>query len=468
MWFAVPVAFALYFFRLSGAGLLGPDEPRYAAIGREMARSGDLVTPRLWGQPWFEKPALLYWMSAAGYRLGLGPETGTRLPVALLSVAFLVFFWWILNREFGCRAAWLATLILGTSAAWIGFSQVGVTDLPLTATFSAAMLLSLPWIARREQRMLPVASAMLGFAVLAKGLVPLVLAAPVLLAWRNFRDLLRLRAILPFLIVALPWYLVCYAQNGWPFIDEFFVKHHFSRFASTELQHVQPPWFYLPVLAALLLPWTPLLPLLFRRENLADPRLRFLSAWVLFGLLFFSAATNKLPGYLLPLFPALAALAGVALDRVREARPWLAACALLLLAYVIAGPMLAPAVSNGLSQAPLPAFHWTWILPLAVAAAAVALDTRGRRLAAVFGIAAATAAGVAWLKLDTVPQVDRLASSRSLAAEIAPRVSQTCAGDIGRDWRYGLAFYLHAPLPDCASAPRPIRVEQQPGQPPHL
>ena len=59
---------------LGSLPLVGPDEPRYAAIGREMARSRDWVTPRLWGEAWFEKPALLYWMTGAGFRLGLGDE----------------------------------------------------------------------------------------------------------------------------------------------------------------------------------------------------------------------------------------------------------------------------------------------------------------------------------------------------------------------------------------------------------
>src|SRR5206468_10954694 len=123
--FAALLIYFLYFFHLTATGMLGPDEPRYAAIGREMANSGDWVTPRLWGEPWFEKPALLYWMTATGFRLGLGPETAPRLPVAILSIAFLAFYWWILDREFGYRAAWMATLILGTCVAWIGFSQAG-------------------------------------------------------------------------------------------------------------------------------------------------------------------------------------------------------------------------------------------------------------------------------------------------------------------------------------------------------
>src|SRR5947207_5372847 len=95
---AIPLVYFLYFFSLSGVGLLGPDEPRYAAIGREMARSGDWITPRLWGEPWFEKPPLLYWMTGTAFRLGLGEELAPRLPVALMSVAFLIFFYWVMSR----------------------------------------------------------------------------------------------------------------------------------------------------------------------------------------------------------------------------------------------------------------------------------------------------------------------------------------------------------------------------------
>ena len=170
LWIVLPLGYLLYFYRLDATGLLGPDEPRYAAIARAMAGTGDWITPRLWGEPWFEKPVLLYWISGAAFRLGLGPELAPRLPVALRAAAFLGFYWWMLNREFGCLAAWFSTLILGTSAAWLGFSQMGVTDLPLAATFSAAMLLALPWMARGETRFLPIASALLGFAVLAKSL----------------------------------------------------------------------------------------------------------------------------------------------------------------------------------------------------------------------------------------------------------------------------------------------------------
>src|SRR5579872_4799270 len=178
---AIPLACLLYLFGLTRAGLISTDEPRYASIAREMAHSGDWITPRLWGSPWFEKPPLLYWMEAVAFRLGLNEDLAPRLPIAFASIAFLIFFYWILRREFGDPAASYSTVILATSAAWLGFSQIGVTDLPLTAAFSGAMLVSLGWLDRADRRYLPLAAAVLAIAVLAKGLVPLVLTLP--LAW---------------------------------------------------------------------------------------------------------------------------------------------------------------------------------------------------------------------------------------------------------------------------------------------
>ena len=96
---AIAIA-SLYLYQLDGFGVYGPDEPRYAAIGRAMAQSGDLVTPKLWGTPWFEKPPLLYWMTALGTAAGLSPDLCGRLPVALLSLGSLAIWFEMLRRDF--------------------------------------------------------------------------------------------------------------------------------------------------------------------------------------------------------------------------------------------------------------------------------------------------------------------------------------------------------------------------------
>lgn len=468
LWIALPMAYLLYFFHLGAVGMLGADEPRYASIARAMARSGDWVTPRLWGDPWFEKPALLYWMSGAAFRVGLGPDLAPRLPVALLTVAFLLFYWWILNREFGFRAAWLATLILGTCAGMLSYSQVGVPDLPLTATFSAAMLLALPWIGKRDTRYLPAAAAMLALAVLAKSLPPLALAAPLALRWRWWRDLVHWRVVVPFLLVALPWHILCYARNGRVFLDTLFVLHQFARFTSSALLHTQPWWYYLPVVLGLLLPWTPLLALAARSPAWRDQRRVFLLAWFLFGLALFSISVNKLPGYVLPLLPAAAALMAVALDESPGARPWLIACALLLAAFPIAAPMLPEAAANGLSRAPRPAFHWSWTLPVAVAAGVWMLDVRYKRLAATVLVAAGAAAGMIYVKSTATAELNRVESARALWQEIADRSEETCVDNINRAWRYGLNYYSVTPLPECSTHPRPLRIVQAPGEAPQV
>jgi 4-amino-4-deoxy-L-arabinose transferase-like glycosyltransferase len=476
LWLVLPMAYFLYFFRLGSVGVLGPDEPRYAAIGQAMARSGDWITPRLWGEAWFEKPALTYWMTAAGFRLGLGTELAPRLPVALLSVAFLIFFYWIVKREFGGFTAGAATMILGTSVAWVGFSQVGVTDLPLTAAFSAAMLLALPWIGKRDGRYLAAAGASLGLAVLAKGLLPLVLAAPLAQRLRWFRDLLQPWVVAPLLAIALPWYVLCYARNGAVFLHEFFVVHHLERFTTGGLQHVQPWWFYLPMVPALLLPWAPLLPAVVQGREWREPRRLFLLLWAGFGLIFFSASTNKLPGYLVPLLPAMAILMALGLERGRgesgpragSIRPLLAVCALLLAVYVVAGPLLPAAIANEWASAPRMAFHWTWMLPLLPAGAVWMLDARGKRLAAVAVIAVGAVAGVAFLKITAEPSIDRTATARDLGREVARHPQAVCLEGIRREWQYGLNYYAGTSLPDCRTAAKPFRVVEKQGFSPRL
>ena len=310
------LALLLLYPAFTGAwGLYGPDEPRYASIAREMARSGDFVTPVLNGKPWLEKPPILYWLGALGFALGLGPEAAPRAPLGLLSACFLIWFGWYLRRWMSDRAAACAALVLATSAGWLAYSNVAVTDVPLAVSFAAAMLVTLHWIETGRPRDAILIGALFGLAVLAKGLVPAALAAPLIwFARKRWRQWPLIAAAL--LAVAGPWYWVMWRRHGFAFFDEFILEHHFSRFASNELQHVQPFWFYAPVLLGLLLPWS----LVLLKAPWRDAKLRFFVVWATWGFVFFSAATNKLPGYLMPLLPALAVLIGA---RIGEAVwPW--------------------------------------------------------------------------------------------------------------------------------------------------
>ncbi len=468
VWPAALLALFTYLYRLNATGLMGKDEPRYAAIARQMARSGDWITPRLWGSPWFEKPALLYWLEGFAFRLGLGPEWAPRLPVAICALAFLAFFWWMLNREFGCLCASFATLILATTGGYLGYSQVGHMDLLLTATFGGAWLMALPWISRGDTRGLPCMAVLLGLAVLAKSGVALVLIAP--LAWwgrRRLADLLRLGVILPFVAVALPWYMACLWWNGIPFLRELFVKQQFQRLTSNA-DHVQKLWYYPLVLLGLLLPWTPVLLGMFRRNLYLDARRSFLLAVVGWGLVFFTIAPNKLPGYLLPLLPPLAVLMGSALAESQKPGPLLVVCALLLVAFPVAASILPYAVESGITHAPHPPFRWEWLVPAAIALATWALEARGRRLAAVFTIAAGALVGMLYLKAQASTELDRRASSRYLWTQIASRAGDVCIAGVSPNVLYILNYYSDTPLPACSAQPRKLQIRQNPGGIPYL
>ena len=428
-------AWFLYGFGRARTGFLSVDEPRYASIGRAMAESGDWISPRLDGAPWLEKPPLLFWMTAAGWKFGLRDEWAARLPVALSAVAFLLLFWWCLRREFSDEIALASTGILATCGGWLLYSHVAVTDIPLAVTFGAAMLLA--W-----RGWFKLAGVSLGLAVLAKALVPLALALP-LLWWfrRQWRSLIL--PILLTLAVAGPWYAVAFSRHGQAFFDELIVRHHFARFfaAKAQVLHPQPIWFYLPVLMALLLPWTPLAFATRPKRLWSDDRSRFFVIWLTYGLLFFSLASGKLPGYLMPLLPAASLLLGISVVEAGRPRAWLWAVAAVACA-IFAAPderLLENIVSSGPFVTNL---AWAG-LGAGVVVGWWAGGTFLRTLAVVIllmGSLRHWAAGLA---------------ERHTARPFAGLAGQICAEEnLHRAWRYGLAYYSHAGLPDCKLTPR--------------
>ena len=412
--------------------MLGPDEPRYAAIGREMARSGDWITPRLDDKPWFEKPALLYWMTAAGFEAGLNDDLAPRLPVAIASVSFLIFYFLLLRRELGLKPAAFSTCILGTSAGWLAYSHIAVTDLPMSAAFAAAMLLV------QAGFVIP-AGICLGLAILGKGLVPLVLFVPAIWFFRKKAFV----ALGIGILVALPWYALVTARNGSDFLYQFFWVQHFSRFTTGALLHVRPFWFFVPVLLAGLFPWTPVLALLFRRELYRDRRVQFWVAGFVWGFLFFSFSQNKLPGYLLPLLPLLTAIVGLVLAQMRKAGPVLALSALLLWFVPLIEGGLPQALTSGLSHA-----HFDLAYSALTPALCVAIVCLfGRREFAIGLIAICIILAVARLICVTYPLLDRTVSARAYFRS-RPE-GELCNSSPNRSWRYGLDYYAHRKIPDC-------------------
>jgi hypothetical protein len=290
-----------------------------------------------------------------------------------------------------------------------------------------------------------IAGALLGLAVLAKGLVPLVLFAPLLLIVRRK----RLAILGGLLIVAAPWHVLCWMRNGSAFWDDYFWKQHVARFFTPQLEHVQPSWYYVPVLLAGLFPWTPLVGLLARRRIFDDVRVVLLTAWTLYGLIFFSAARNKLPGYLLPLLPALAILLAVAIEKAPGKHYWLAACASLLVLLPTAGRILPQALLVGLGRSNL-VFAPGGLIFLLAAAIVGWLAWRQKAELALACVALAAGLGIVYLKSTDLPMLDRTVSVRPFWSTNQKRLENSCLGATRRMWEYGLDYYAGREIPRCA------------------
>jgi 4-amino-4-deoxy-L-arabinose transferase-like glycosyltransferase len=328
-----------YFSHLGAIGFVGPDEPRYAWIARDMAETRDWVTPRLYGKPWFEKPPLFYWGAAICFKVFGVSETAARLPSAISALLATLALGWLAARLYGEETARWLLLLLPTSVGMIGFSHAAATDMPFSgmltiAMVCAAVILGLtrnensPILPRTSWLALILFGFFLGLAVLAKGPAAIILSGGAVFFWalftKRWRDALRLfhpAAIAAFCLTALPWYILCARRNP-DFIRVFIIEHNFKRFLTPEFQHIQPFWFYIPVVLVAFLPWTILLLCSLATSAIAHWRARKASArgwfficWAGFCLAFFTISRSKLPGYILPAIPAMGTLLAHDLNR---------------------------------------------------------------------------------------------------------------------------------------------------------
>lgn len=319
---------ALWFANLGGRALLHPDEGRYAEIAREMAVSGDWVTPRLNGLKYFEKPPLQYWITAASYRVfGVHEWTARLWPAlaGLLAVAAI-----------GIAGCALGGLALGVFAAialagtlWhAGIAQIVSLDSGLAfflaLAFAGLVIAQRPGtgVVTRRRWMWVTWAAMAG-AVLSKGPIGLALPAGVLVVytlinrdWDLWRRLHITSGLAIFLVITLPWFILV-ARDNEEFLSFFFVHEHFQRFLTEEHQRTGPWYYFIPLAAAGSLPWLVILAFGLRRtwQDGGAPKgvfswRRLALVWAGFVLVFFSVSGSKLPSYILPMFAPLALVAG--------------------------------------------------------------------------------------------------------------------------------------------------------------
>jgi 4-amino-4-deoxy-L-arabinose transferase-like glycosyltransferase len=469
------VLYVCLFSGLGALGLLGPDEPRYAAIARAMAETHDWVTPRLWGTPWFEKPVLYYWAGGISMRIFGVSEFAARLPSALAALLAVLAVAWTALRSYGVRVAWFSLLILPTSVAMIGFSRAASPDMLFTGLLTAAMAVAAEILQKpRPGPILRVAFGfLLGAAVLAKGPAAVILAGGATLLWAALSRQWRapFRFLHPLIIAvscatALPWYVLCALRNP-DFLRVFILQHNFERYLSPIFEHRQPFWFYVPILCVATMPWIVVLARTScRKWNPAEwpgsPSL-FIFCWAIFPLLFFSFSQSKLPGYILPSIPGVFLLMSRAMDRLFASSDQGAAALTAITGIVFAALAIfsekALLQTGRVFNVSAPRVLSLLIIFGVGGLIAAAFSLRNRPSAAFTTLVLLVAAILAFLNFGVLPAVDAHISARRAALDALrqnPDGQNIAFSELKRDWHYGVNYYFDRELPEWTpGAPLP-------------
>jgi 4-amino-4-deoxy-L-arabinose transferase-like glycosyltransferase len=348
-----------------------------------MEESGDYLVPRYRGEPFFDKPALAYWLMAASFE-AWGPRVAAaRLVPVAATLLLLAVTAWLGRTLLDRRAALAGTLVLATTPAFMGFGRIAMSDMLLALWSTLAVALAATALARRSAwPWVPLLGAALGLGFLTKGPVAVLLPGLgiVVLWWTRRREPLPLgagallAAAALFAVFGLGWFYLVWRRLGPEPLRWFFLRENLQRFAGEAYDAGRPFWYYVPTYLAIGLPWSLFLPLAAwnafrgRVQAAGAPAARALLAWAGLMVLPLSLSRGKIDYYLLPVFPAVSLVVGAHLARVdwsaRErawARAALAACAALLAALPLALVRVPPG----------------WRPPFALLAAVVAVPLLG-------------------------------------------------------------------------------------------
>jgi len=332
------IALFIMFFQLGSYPLLDPDEPVYAQTPREMLAAGDLLSPRIYGDFWYDKPPMYYWLVAASAKVfGMG-EFAARFPSALLAVTGVLFLFFSISRLFNVRVGFFSALVLVTSLEYFYLGKAAVTDM----TLNLCLMISLLSFLEKRYLMFYLFAAL---AVVTKGPIglffPGAIAFLYILLMNRWSELPRMSVvpgILLFAAVAAPWYLLMTHFHGSAFVDTFLGFHNVTRFTSPEHASGAVWYYFIPVLLVGFFPWTPILVQSFwtavTSNSRERPLLLFFAVWAAVVFAFFSLSATKLVSYILPMFPALAVIAGWYIDQTMEqgrAKPRIAATLITVL-----------------------------------------------------------------------------------------------------------------------------------------
>jgi 4-amino-4-deoxy-L-arabinose transferase-like glycosyltransferase len=472
------LALLLYLTGLGRPALWEPDEGRYAEIAREMVVSHDYITPRNNFVRYFEKPPLVYWLTAAALKVFGQNEFAVRLQAAIASVGQVAIVAALGERMFGAITGILAALTLALSPLFFAFARFATPDPALAFFLTAAMACFYISVQPVEPGGIHPgwiigAAAMLALGTLTKGPVALLLGGAIALLWliiegrsRQMLGIPWLKSSALYLIITLPWFIVVARRNP-DFLNFFIIHEHFQRYLQST-EHGWGAWFYVPITIAGTWPWFFFFPMglsgsvnrgslkkkTVTRTGSGDANdqqgaLHFLLIWFAVVFVFFSIPRSKLGEYILPALPPIAIVAARGLARIDN----LATAERQRLLMIFAGINIASAIAIAtIAITVVPAQGLSHALgrdAIIIAAALLtggtaALVLAGRETSTItLALAISVIAGLGG-GMDARERVAPLVSYRRLAGIITPYANRGCRLLSYRHFEQGLPFYTGA------------------------
>ena len=290
-----------------------PVESNYTLTALEMLRSGDYVSPRIYGNFWYDKPAFFYWELIAAYKLFGVNEFAARFFPGVFGVIGLIMTYMFAKKVYDRRTGLMAAGILATCFEYWLLSKTVITDATLFVFFNAFLISFYAAYTSSNKNLYYLCYFFAGLATLDKGPIGILLPGFIGLVYlcvrRDFKEILRLRlltGLVVYLLTAGGWYYAMYTIHGMDFIDNFLGVHNFLRATQSEHPQWDVWWYYLMIFFLGCLPWSWTLPAALskyirRREWPELDRLScFLLVWALVVNIFYQCMATKYTTYTLP------------------------------------------------------------------------------------------------------------------------------------------------------------------------
>lgn len=287
-----------------------PTESVYTLTAKEMLEAGNWLSPRIYGDFWFDKPIMFYWELLIAYKIFGINEFASRFFPAVFATIGLFITYFFGAKLYDKKVGFAAAIILATSLEYWYLSHAVITDMTLLVMFSLTLITFYLGYRAGNEKFYLIAFAASGVAVLTKGPIGFFLPGLIILiflAWqsdlRHLKKLFRVKNLAVLATIISTWYLPMTLIHDSEFIENFLGVHNFLRATVSEYPKTDVWYYYLLISAIGFFPWTvAIIPAIKNLRGLPklDVQEKFLIVWALTVIIFFQMCATKYVTYTLP------------------------------------------------------------------------------------------------------------------------------------------------------------------------